>query len=95
MARRSIRETPGQREAHKKALQARLNSQERSEDTRREIEVGASIIRRLAHCRDDVSKGLFARLRPEFPGFLTRDRNRTLFANQLDIDTAEGLFDHA
>ena len=83
MARRSIQERLAQLEARKKMLTARLGKQERKEDTRRKILLGALVLHRLEHGRDVFSSSLADWLRRELPGFLTRDPDRQLFADLL------------
>ena len=69
MPRKTIEERLAQLDAQKKALKARLSKQERTEDTRRKVLLGAFILHRLEHSRDDFSKGLADWLRRELPGF--------------------------
>ena len=78
MARKSIEERLAQLEARKKTLKARLNKQERTEDTRRKVLLGAFILHRLEHGRDAFSQNLSDWLRKELPGFLTRDVDKIL-----------------
>ena len=78
MARKSIEERLAQLEARKKTLKARLNKQERTEDTRRKVLLGAFILHRLEHRRDAFSQNLSDWLRRELPGFLTRDVDKIL-----------------
>ena len=84
MARRSIHERLAQLDARKKILTARLSKQERKEDTRRKILLGALMLHRLEHGRDAFSLNLADWLRRELPGFLTRDHDRQLFAELLE-----------
>jgi hypothetical protein len=80
MARSPIRHRIAQLEARKKTLQARLSKQERSEDTRRKILLGALVLDRLQRSDDaEFAKRLTEWLRRELPGFLTRDGDKTLF----------------
>ena len=76
MPRKTIEERLAQLDAQKKALKARLSKQERTEDTRRKVLLGAFVLHRLEHGRDEISKGLADWLRRELPGFLTRDTDR-------------------
>ena len=78
MARKSIEERLAQLEARKKTLKARLNKQERTEDTRRKVLLGAFILHRLEQGRDAFSQNLSDWLRRELPGFLTRDVDKIL-----------------
>lgn len=83
MARKSIEERLAQLEVQKKSLQARLNSQERTNDTRRKVLLGALVLHRLENGPDEFSKNLADWLRRELPGFLTRDKDRPLFDDLL------------
>ncbi len=80
MARRSIVERLAQLEARRKSLQTKLGKQQRAEDTRRKILLGALILHRLEKGQDDFSREhLPAWLRRELPGFITRDGDAALF----------------
>lgn len=57
MPRKTIEERLAQLDAQKKALKARLSKQERTEDTRRKVLLGAFVLHRLEHGRDEISKG--------------------------------------
>jgi len=84
MARRSIEERLAQLEAQKKTLQARLGKQDRANDTRRKVLLGALVLQRLETSDDtEFSKRLGDWLRRELPGFLTRDGDKALFADLL------------
>lgn len=84
MARKTISERIAQLEARKKALQARQGKQERADDTRRKVLLGALVLHRLENSGDqEFSKRLGDWLRRELPGFLTRDSDKTLFADLL------------
>jgi hypothetical protein len=83
MARRSIQERLAQLEVRKKALAARLSKQERLDDTRRKILLGALVLHRLEHGGDAFSAGLAEWLRRELPGFLVRDQDKLLFVELL------------
>jgi hypothetical protein len=79
MARTSIEERIAQLEARKKTLQARLSKQERADDTRRKILLGALVLDRLERSDDaDFARRLREWLRRELPGFLTRDADKVL-----------------
>lgn len=88
MARKSIKERLAQIEAQRKTLKARLGKQERAEDTRRKVLLGALVLDRLEHGKDDVSRTLTAWLAQELPGFLTREIDKQLFADLLTQETA-------
>ena len=83
MARKTIEERLAQLEAQKKTLQARLNKQERARDTRRKVLLGALVLHRLEHGKDELSRALPDWLRRELPGFLTRDGDKELFADLI------------
>ncbi|AOR81240.1 MULTISPECIES: hypothetical protein [Alphaproteobacteria] len=86
MARKTIEERLAQLEAQKKTLQARLNKQERARDTRRKVLLGALVLHRLEHGKDELSRALPDWLRRELPGFLTRDMDKELFDDLLAPD---------
>jgi len=83
MARKSIEERLAQLDAQRAALKARLSKQERANDTRRKVLLGALVLHRLETDRDDFSRNLGEWLRRELPGFLTRDGDKELFADLL------------
>ena len=83
MARKSIEERLAQLDAQRKTLQARLGKQERAQDTRRKILLGALVLQRLENGRDDLARQLPDWLRRELPGFLTRDADKELFDDLL------------
>lgn len=84
MVRRSIEQRLAQLDAQKKTLQARLGKQERSRDTRRKVLLGALILQRLETSHDaEFTRRLRDWLRRELPGFLTRDVDKSLFADLI------------
>ncbi|MBA9031754.1 mobilization protein [Rhizobium leguminosarum] len=84
MARKSIEDRLAQIEAQRKTLKARLGQQDRKDDTRRKVLLGALVLHRLGEDRDgEFSKRLGEWLRRELPGFLTRDADKELFADLL------------
>ena len=84
MARRSIEERLAQLDAQRKTLQARLGKQDRANDTRRKVLLGALLLRRLESSNDpDLVKRLREWLRRELPEFLTRDGDKALFEDIL------------
>ena len=84
MARRPIAERLAQLDAQRKTLQARLGTQERANDTRRKILLGALVLNRLEGNDDpEFSTRLRQWLRRELPGFLTREADKTLFADLI------------
>src|SRR5208283_5792354 len=92
MARKSIAERIAQLDAQKKALQARAGKQDRANDTRRKILLGALVLHRVENVGDaEFSKRLGDWLRRELPGFLTRDSDKALLADllgQADVSAA-------
>lgn len=85
MARKPIEQQIAQLEARAKTLKARLVNQERAKDTRRKILLGALVLHRLKHSADaEFSKRLTDWLRRELPGFLSREEDKTLFADLLN-----------
>ena len=98
MPRRSIEERLAQLEAQKKTLQARLGKQDRANDTRRKVLLGALVLHRLevsdlegAHSGADseFADRLGDWLRRELPGFLTRNGDKALFGDILSKPTKE------
>jgi len=88
MARKTIAERIAQLDAQKKALQARAGKQERADDTRRKVLLGALVLHRLESAGDaEFSKRLGDWLRRELPGFLSRESDRTLFADLLGVSS--------
>ena len=84
MARRSISERIAQLDAQKKALQARAGKQERANDTRRKVLLGALVLHRLENAGDaEFSKRLGDWLRRELPGFLSRDSDKALLSDLI------------
>lgn len=82
MARKTIAERIAQLDAQKKALQARAGKQQRANDTRRKVLLGALILQRIEN--DHKSGGMLRDfLEHELPGFLTRDADKVLFEDLL------------
>ena len=90
MARKSIEQRLTQLDAQRAALKARLSKQERANDTRRKVLLGALVLHRLETGKDDFSRNLSEWLRRELPGFLTRDGDKELFADLLKPPAAGG-----
>jgi hypothetical protein len=85
MARKSITQRLAELEERKRTLKARLGKQERAQDTRRKILIGALVLHRLEHSNDpDFTRRLREWLRRELPGFLVRDGDKALFDDVLD-----------
>lgn len=84
MARKSIEERLAQLDAQRSALKAKLSKQERANDTRRKVLLGALVLHRLENANDpEFSARLADWLRRELPGFLTRDNDKALFDDIL------------
>ncbi len=90
MARKSIEERLAQLDAQRATLKARLSKQERANDTRRKVLLGALVLHRLEAGKDEISCALPDWLRRELPGFLTRDGDKELFADLLKPPAAGG-----
>ena len=89
MARKSIEERLAQLDAQRATLKARLSKQERANDTRRKVLLGALVLHRLENSNDpDFTKRLGDWLRRELPDFLTRDGDKELFADLIGNATA-------
>ena len=92
MARRSIEVRIAQLEAQKKTLQARLGKQDRANDTRRKVLLGALLLQRLDSSHDkEFSERLRSWLSRELPGFLTREGDRALLADLIAPKAAQGI----
>jgi hypothetical protein len=90
MARKTIEQRLAQLEAQRSALRARLSKQERSNDTRRKVLLGALVLHRLENANDpEFTKRLGDWLRRELPGFLTRDADKLLFDDLLTATTTQ------
>lgn len=84
MARKSITQRLAELEERKKTLKARLGKQERAQDTRRKILLGALVLHRLEHSSDpDFTQRLRDWLQRELPGFFVRDGDEALFIDLL------------
>ncbi|KSV94874.1 hypothetical protein [Sinorhizobium sp. GL28] len=89
MARKSISQRLAELEERKKTLKARIGKQERAQDTRRKILLGALVLHRLEHSNDrEFTHRLRNWLRGELPGFLTRDGDQELFVDLLNPENA-------
>jgi hypothetical protein len=84
MARKTIAERIAQLDAQKKSLQARAGKQERANDIRRKVLLGALVLHRLDSAGDaEFSKRLGDWLRRELPGFLSRDSDKALLSDLI------------
>jgi hypothetical protein len=84
VARKTIEQRLAELDAQRSALKARLSKQDRTNDTRRKVLLGALVLHRLENANDpEFTKRLGDWLRRELPGFLTRDNDKALFADLL------------
>lgn len=84
MARKTIEQRLAQLDAQRATLKARLSKQERANDTRRKVLLGALVLHRLENSNDpDFTRRLGDWLRRELPGFLTRPGDKELFADLI------------
>lgn len=84
MARKTIEQRLAELDAQRASLKARLGKQERANDTRRKVLLGALVLHRLENSNDpDFTRRLGDWLRKELPGFLTRASDKELFADLL------------
>jgi len=91
MARKTIEQRLAELDAQRSALKARLSKQERTNDTRRKVLLGALVLHRLENSNDpDFTKRLGDWLRRELPGFLTRPGDKDLFDDLLAAAPAPG-----
>lgn len=90
MPRTSIQQRINQLDERKRALKARLGKQERREDTRRKVLIGALVLHRLEHSRDaEFTRRLREWLVRELPGFLVREGDQALFSDLLGRISAD------
>ncbi|MCF1485573.1 MULTISPECIES: mobilization protein [Rhizobium/Agrobacterium group] len=84
MAKKTIEQRLAELDSRRAALKARLSKQDRNNDTRRKVLLGALVLHRLENANDpEFTKRLGDWLRRELPGFLTRDNDKALFADLL------------
>jgi len=84
MARKTIEQRLAELDAQRATLKARLSKQERANDTRRKVLLGALVLHRLENSNDpDFTKRLGDWLRRELPDFLTRPGDKELFADLI------------
>lgn len=67
-------------DAKKKTLQAKLNRQKRTEDTRKKILLGSFLMEHMKHEKID------AWVKRELPHFLSREQDKKLFSEWLSTD---------
>ncbi len=87
MARKTIEQRIAELEVRKKTLMARLGKRERAEDTRRKILLGALVLHHLDRGEDPFLLDLANWLRRELPGFLSRDQDKILFPDFIELPT--------
>lgn len=90
MARKTIEQRLAELDVQRATLKARLGKEERARDTRRKVLLGAFVLHRLEHGRDDMSRALPDWLRRELSDFLTRDMDKELFADLLKPPASGG-----
>ena len=89
MARKTIEQKLAELDAQRSALKARLSKQERANDTRRKVLLGALVLHRLENGKDEeFSRRLREWLKRELPDFLTRPGDKELFADLIGNATA-------
>ena len=87
MVRKSIEQRLAELDAQRSALKARLSKQDRANDTRRKVLLGALVLHRLDNANDpEFTQRLGDWLRRELPSFLTRDNDKALFTDLLGED---------
>ena len=78
------------------AIKARLGKQERANDTRRKVLLGALVLHRLESGKDEeFSRRLREWLKRELPDFLTRPGDKELFADLIANAPARETTDSA
>ena len=84
MARKTIEQRLAELDAQRATLKARLGQQERANDTRRKVLLGALVLHRLESGKDEeFSRRLREWLKRELPDFLTRPGDKELFADLI------------
>jgi hypothetical protein len=97
MARKTIEQRLAELDAQRATLKARLGKQERANDTRRKVLLGALVLHRLENGNDP---GIFPTPRRlaasrELPDFLTRPGDKELFADLIASAPARETTDSA
>ena len=86
MARKTIEQKLAELDAQRAALRSRLGKQERANDTRRKVLLGALVLHRLENGKDEeFARRLRDWLKRELPDFLTRETDKTLFAELIQL----------
>ena len=84
MARKTIEQKLAELDAQRAALKSRLGKQERANDTRRKVLLGALVLHRLENGKDEeFARRLRDWLKRDLPDFLTRDSDKALFAELI------------
>ena len=84
MARKTIEQKLAELDAQRAALKSRLGKQERANDTRRKVLLGALVLHRLENGKDEeFARRLRDWLKRELPDFLTRETDKALFADLI------------
>lgn len=84
MARKTIEERIAELDARRKALMARATKAERARDTRRKVLLGAWLLQEIEDVADPQGQKR-AHLARSLDRFLTRPRDRELFADILPL----------
>lgn len=79
---KSLEEKIQQLDAQKKRLQAKLNRQKRTEDTRKKILLGSLL---MSHMENGKIESW---VRKELPKFLSRENDKKLFQDWLSIESS-------
>ena len=96
MARKTIEQRLAELDAQRATLKARLGKQERANDTRRKVLLGALVLHRLESGKDEeFSRRLREWLKRELPDFLTRPGDKELFADLIASAPARATTDSA
>ena len=81
---KALEQKQAQIKAQIQALKARDTAQERKDDTRRKVLLGALVLHRLENGKDEeFSRRLGEWLKRELPDFLTRPGDKELFADLI------------
>lgn len=90
MARKTIEQRLAELDAQRASLKARLGKQERANDTRRKVLLGALVLHRLESGHDEeFARRLREWLKRGLPDFLTRDIDKALFNDLIPSAPAQ------
>ena len=89
---KSLAERIAQLDAKKKTLLARQARQERTQDTRRKVLLGALILHRIENDTENGER-MKAWVAKELPGFLTRETDKALFPDLLSESSMQSAED--